>query len=225
MINAPENNSFVAVGTNFTVPKISLPKSNSTGPYNVSIWTGLGTNDGLLLIGGDGNIMRAGVNISVSALANGSHATAYNAWYEWLPDHPARALPLKIAAGDIFTTTINTDTDKLNKTTGHITIGQVSTNGTSHFSKSHLAPNTNSSSALLGSCVDLAVSGDNNLANFGTVKFEFTEIGAKNGWEGGEISNLFDDAEIFTWRNNGVQLTDTKVLNGTNSVEIKYVGK
>jgi hypothetical protein len=230
MINAPANNSFVAVGTNFTVPQVSAPKSsNSSGPYGVSIWTGLGMQDGLMLKGGNGNLLRAGVNISVSTLANGSHSTAYNAWYEWLPDYPATTVHdidahFEVVAGDVITTIIDAKPDTLNKTTGSVTLKNIRTKRAIEIG---LTPSNSTSPTLLGSCVDLVVSGDDNIADFGTVNFDVEEIGAAKGWNG-TIGNLFEDSEVFTMKNSkGVPMTETdlKVSNETSTVKIMYAGK
>jgi hypothetical protein len=229
MINAPANNSFVAVGINFTVPKISAPKSsNSSGTHNVSIWTALGMQNNLELVGGNGNFLRAGVNISVSILANGSDSTTYNAWYEWLPDYPAVTVHnidphFDIAAGDVITTTIDAKPNTLNKTIGSVTLKNVRTKRAVEIG---LTPSNTTSPTLLGSCVDLIVSGDMNIANFGTVKFDVEEIGTVKRF-GEAIGDLFDDSELFIFNGTGGPITETnlKVSNVTSSVEIKYAGK
>lgn len=80
-------------------------------------------------------------------------------------------------------------------------------------------------SPRLGSCVDLAVSGDAKLANFGTVNFSLWELAAHGpfGGNGAGYADELNDAMVLNMAVGGKNLASAKILNGT-AVQVKYTG-
>ena len=223
MINAPSNNNFIDVGTLFTVPEAHLPDSaNVSVAHNASIWTGLGMDSDMGFKDGNASLIRAGIRLSVAKSANGSQTTSYNAWYQWLPDYSVEidGSDFPVAAGDKIKTKVRTVS---NKNFGVVFIQNLRTRMVQeHALIQHSCNKTN---PLLGSCADLVVSGDDKLADFGTIEFAITEIGTTKPFKDNiiSISDLLNDAERWNMIDSAGTIANTTILDETR-VQVKFIG-